>query len=376
MNNKGISLLILDIVIVVLLALVVFSFTLPTKWQNDDMTAVNNAEKTLATLQVAIDIYQTRNDGKLPGGINVSATDEKELMKEGLQAIVALIADIKTSNVLAFDEKSNPDDFKNYFADVPGTHYRWDSTKKTYEIVVFSKDRKPFKFICTNEKIVTIDPQKELIQFMAEVQGFENEIMTESAKIGLYKSDVADRIPQILEELSKIDMTPLTSVFAVAQNAKTSKEIETKKVEDAKEIFRKYGRNMESLKSLSASVNESMQIIGGISIKAEDKRLLIKSITDSLVDTRLKSSSEKVFASMKKIEDLSGETFGRMTPIQEDINKKLAENQAEISKFEEKYAEYKMQMTYVTTRVTDLIKKENDDELAREEQEEKKKKGN
>lgn len=373
MNNKGISLLILDIVIVVLLAVVVFSFTLPTKWQNDDLTAVNNAEKTLATLQVAIDIYQTRNDGKLPGGIDITVADEKLLMKEGLQAIDALIADIKNSNVLAFDEKTNPDEFKKYFADVQGTYYRWDPTKRTYEIVVFSKDRKPFKFICTNEKIVTIDPQKELVTFMAEVQGFEGDIAAESTKIGMFKSDVADKVPQILEDLSKIDMAPLTSAYDVAKNAKASKEIEAKMVESAREVFRKYGRLMESIKGAETNVRDSMQNIGTISLKAEDKMVLIKAITESLVDPRLKSSSEKVYENMKKIKVLSEDTYTKMSPVQQDISKKMADNQAEIMKYDEKYIEYRMQMTYITNRITELVKKENDEELAREEAEEKKK---
>lgn len=375
MNNKGISLLILDIVIVVLLALVVFSFTLPTKWQNDDLTAVNNAEKTLATLQVAIDIYQTRNDGKLPGGIDITVTDEKLLVKEGLQAIDALIADIKSTNVLAFDDKSNPEDFKKYFADVPGTYYRWDPAKRTYEIVVFSKDRKPFKFICTNEKIITTDPQKELISFMAEVQGFEAEIVSESTKIGMFKNDVADKIPQILQDLSKIDMTPLTSAYDVAVNAKASKEIEAKMVDNAREVFRKYGRLMESIKGAETNVKDSMQNIGTISNKAEDKMVLIKAITSSLVDQRLKSSSEKVYENMKKIKELSEDTYSRMTPVQQEISKKMTDNQADIMKYDEKYIEYKMQMTYVTNRITELVKKENDEELAREEKEEKNKKG-
>ena len=153
MNKKGISMLILDVVIALLLIVVIFSFTLPVKWQNQDLTAVNNTEKALSTLQVAIDIYQTRFDGQLPGGIDIFSTDPAALKKEGLQALTALIADIKKENVLSFDDKTNPDEFVNYFADVPGTYFRWDAEKRTYEIVVFSKDRKPFKFVCTNEKI-------------------------------------------------------------------------------------------------------------------------------------------------------------------------------------------------------------------------------
>ncbi len=374
MNKKGISMLILDVVIALLLIVVIFSFTLPVKWQNQDLTAVNNTEKALSTLQVAIDIYQTRFDGQLPGGIDIFSTDPAALKKEGLQALTALIADIKKENVLSFDDKTNPDEFVNYFADVPGTYFRWDAEKRTYEIVVFSKDRKPFKFVCTNEKITSSDPQKELISYLGEVQGFEGDINENSGKIQNYKDQIADQIPKTLEELSKVDMTPLTMLFDKAKTVQKSSDIDQKELDAAKEAFKKFGSKVEIIKTMPANVKESIDLIGGIVFKAETKMGEIKVIGDSLIDKRLKKSSEKVYSEMKRIMDLADTAYAKMAPVQQEILTIIAQKQAELSVFEIKQVEYKTQLAFITSKITELQKKENDEELAKEEKEEKSKK--
>lgn len=345
MNNRGKSMILLDLIIVVLLGALIYSFVRPTQLSQKDLHSRSEAEKALSTLQVAIDMYKTKYDGELPG-----------MTGEGLDAVKGIVEDIKRSGVFQF-EKVNLDELKTVFAsDVQGTQYQ-EMSGGGYELTVFAKDRYPYKYVLNQEKITIVDPEKALVEILGQLDGMKKDIQGEAERFKL----VQENIPKIdinLKELAAQEesLKLIDKVYEDFVAAETAAEINQKEYDQARELLQGLAYRLDEIKSVKSVSSEVIQNLGKYYFDTEDYKTRLTNMASYLKAGKLRGMANGLISDADSIMSDIDNDIEKFSPKAQEMAETVDSRQEEIDKWDGLLLDYKNKMQYVVQRFVDLKK--------------------
>ncbi|TYB32190.1 MAG: hypothetical protein FXF47_00180 [Candidatus Mcinerneyibacterium aminivorans] len=347
MNKQGKSYILLDIIIVILLAAVIISFILPSRQIDKDLKAITNTEKALSALSAGIDMYYTRMDGEMPG--------EKG---EGIEAIYSIFEDLKEEEIWKILEV-NPDKLKNYFAKgVPGTKYEPAKGRQAYEIVAFSKDRAPHKFIMDEEEIKNIDPEKKLVEILGQIEGLNKDIKNKIKKFKLIQSrgeDIEKFIANAKEYekiLAEDDL--FTNLEENLENAESVDDVNKKLYNKIRNTLNNLRVSIKKVEKVKENSKETVRSIGKIAIDAEDYMKELEEIKNYVKSDRLKGMAKEFLQKAEKTKDRADDVTDKLYPQAEELAKKVDEKSDFLEEYNGKYLEYRNKFQPLNNMYADM----------------------
>ncbi|HDS02077.1 MAG TPA: hypothetical protein ENN72_00010 [Firmicutes bacterium] len=343
MNNRGKSMILLDLVIVVLLGALIYSFVRPTQLNQKDLHSRSEAEKTLSTLQVAIDMYKTKYDGELPGTTG-----------EGIEAVKKVVADIDRSGVFQFDQVDLKTMVAVFDPETKGTAYK-EQSAGNYELTVFSRDRYPFKYVLTQEKLSVVDPEKVLVDILGQLDGIKKDVQAEVEKFSLVKAN----IPKINENFAELaqreeEFKMIDDVYASFQKAESAAEINQKEYDTARELLQVLSRRVEEIKGVKSVSADVIRKIGTAYFDVEDYTTRLSQMQDYLKAGKLKNMAKGLINDAKGIMRNIDSHLDKFNPQQAEMAQAVDSRQEELEKWDGLLLEYKNKMQYVVQKFVDL----------------------
>lgn len=346
MSNRGKSLIVLDLIIVILLGALIYSFIRPNRLSHIDLKSQSEVEKGLSTLQVAIDMYSTKYYGMLPGREG-----------EDISAIGSIIDDVENSQVFVFDE-IDFEHIRNAFDPaVSGTSYK--KNPRGYEIVVFARDRYPHKYVMTQEKIEIVNPEKSLITYLGELDGMKKDIDDELVVFEAVQQK-ATEIDADFVELNDRDaegyFTLIDSVYQAFRDAKSLDEINQGEYEDAKKRLQELAIKVEGIKNVKELSSQSINNIGKISIQAEDYIAKIDEISSYLKAGRLIRFASKLKGQAEDVKKFADGRVDDLYPVMMELVGQVEQHNEEYVKYDAMLLDYTNKMQFVVQKFVDLKK--------------------
>ena len=345
MNKRGKSYILLDLIIVILLGLVIYSFLLPSQWIRNDLKATSAAEKALSTIQVGIDMYKTKYDGMLPGK-----------QGQGIDAIYSVIDGIAQSKVLDF-ANVNYDELRNAF-DTNIKLTKFSVNGVNYEMVVFAKDRSPHKYVMNAEKITVVDPMKKIIKYQGEVEGYKKDIESYVAKFNLYKK-YADRIEDNLKAIAskENELKIIDDVYKKFAKAKSLDEINSTDYNNAMELLKFLQIKMDEIDTVKKGPQKVLNDIGSIvGIKLDDLKTSVLELKSYVKLKDIKKLIEKVLGELKETDAYGNKVYAQLQPLQKKFAEQVDKHKDELEKYNTELLEYKSKMQMVAQKFADLKK--------------------
>jgi|MTBAKSStandDraft_2_1061841.scaffolds.fasta_scaffold01501_32 type II secretory pathway pseudopilin PulG/uncharacterized coiled-coil DUF342 family protein len=345
MNNRGKSMILLDLIIVVLLGALIYSFVRPTQLSQKDLHSRSEAEKALSTLQVAIDMYKTKYDGELPG-----------MTGEGLEAVAGIVEDIKRSGVFQF-EKVDLDELKTVFAsDVQGTRYQ-EMSGGGYELTVFAKDRYPYKYVLNQEKVTIVDPEKSLVEILGQLDGMKKDIQGEAERFRLVQNNIP-KIDTNLKELASQEesLKLIDKVYEDFVAAETAAEINQKEYDQARELLQGLAYRLDEIKSVKSVSSEVIQNLGKYYFDTEDYKTRLTNMATYLKAGKLRGMANGLIGDADSIMSTIDKYIEQFSPKAQEMAENVDSRQEEIDKWDGLLLDYKNKMQYVVQKFVDLKK--------------------
>ncbi len=334
MNKQGKSYILLDIIIVILLAAVVISFILPSRQIEEDLKSITNTEKALSALSAGIDIYYTRMDGEMPG---------KE--GESVQAIYSIFNDLKEQNILSILE-IDAEKLKGYFAeDVPGTKYEFNEGQKSFEIVAYSKDRAPHKFVMDQEELKSIDPEKKLVEILGQIEGLNKDIKNKIKKFKLIQSR-AEKIDNFVSNAKKYDKVlsneeQFTKLENNLEQANSLEEVDKKLYNKIRNTLNNLSVSIKKIENIKKNSKETVRSIGKIAIDAEDYLANLKTIKNYVKSGRLKDMANEFIEKAENTKNHADDVVEKLMPQSDALAKKVDNKSDFLEEYNQKYLEYR-----------------------------------
>ena len=334
MNKQGKSYILLDIIIVILLAAVVISFILPSKQIDDDLKAITNTEKALSALSAGIDIYYTKMDGEMPG---------KE--GESVQAIFSIFEDLKEEKILSILE-IDVEQMKGYFEKgIPGTKYEFNEDQKSFEIVAYSKDRAPHKFVMDQEELKSIDPEKRLVEILGQIEGLNKDIKNQIKKFKLIQSR-AEKIDSFITNAKNYDgilsdEEQFTKLENNLEEANSLEDVNKKLYNKIRNNLNNLSVSIKKIENIKDSSRETVRNIGKVAIDAEDYLAGLKTIKNYVKSNRLKEMASEFMVKAEDTKEHADDVVDKLMPQADELAKTVDNKSEFLEEYNQKYLEYR-----------------------------------
>ncbi len=346
MNNRGKSLILWDLVIVVLLAALIYSFIRPNRLSHLDLKSQADVEKGLSTLQVAMDMYSTRYNGVLPG-----------IAGDDVNAVGTIIDDIEESEVFVFDEIDFEKIRSSFAAGIQGTKY--EKTSNGYNIIVFAKDRSPHKYIMTGDKIEAVDPQKKLIEYLGVIDGLKKDVDAELLVFDAVvekSKEVADDIAELKKNDEEGNFEIINTVYDSVKDATSIEAINQEDYETAKKMLQLLAIKVEGIKNVKSMSFDSVQAIGKAGFEAEDAIANLNELSSYLKAGKLVRQANSLHKQAEDVMRFANDKVDELYPKQNDLVALVDEHGEALDKFDGMLLEYKTKMQFVVQKFVDLKK--------------------